>query len=163
MVRDPGAVIVNYEAGAPGPALIADGGRLRLTDELLSLALIAGIAASVAGAAEPEDSGAHELRIGSEPLWISGEETDRQIVLLGDPMARVIPYPPEPPELAELQRQIDIDVAEPTGPDVLGPDVLGPDVLGPDVLDPVIAWHESEDREEFAALGEKPGELHSGM
>ncbi len=106
------------------------------------------ITASVAAAAEPDDSEAHEIRIESDSLWISGEATDRQIVLLGDPMAKVIPHPPEPPELAELQRQIDIDVAEMTGPDVLGP---------------IIAWHESEGWEEFAALGEELGQLHAGM
>ena len=78
------------------------------------------ITASVAAAGEPEKSDNREFRIETDGLWISGENSDRQVVLLGDPMAKVIPVPAEPPEMAELQARIDADVAELTGPDVLG-------------------------------------------
>jgi hypothetical protein len=106
------------------------------------------ITASVAAAAEPGDKDSKEIRIESDSLLISGDATDRQIVLLGDPMAKVLPVPDEPPEVAELTRQIELDVAELTGPDVLGP---------------IIAFHEGEDWEELAALGEELGQLHAGM
>jgi len=106
------------------------------------------ITASVAAAAEPGDKDSREIRIESDTLLITSEDTDRQIVMLGDPMAKVIPHPPEPPEVVELSRQIELDVAELTGPEGLGP---------------IIAFHESEDWEEFAALGEELSKLHSGM
>ena len=106
------------------------------------------ITASVAAAAEPGNDDSHEIRIESDSLLISSDAADRQIVLLGDPMAKVLPVPDEPPEVAELTRQIELDVAELTGPDVLGP---------------IIEWHDSEDWEELAALGEELGQLHAGM
>ncbi|MBA4338471.1 MAG: hypothetical protein C0421_06460 [Hyphomonas sp.] len=67
------------------------------------------ITASVAAAAEPENTESHEFRIETDGLWISGEDTNRQIVLLGDPMAKVMPMPEEPPELAELKAKIAAD------------------------------------------------------
>ena len=106
------------------------------------------ITASVAAAGEPSDKESREIRIESNTLWLDGEAADRQIVMLGDPMAKVMPHPPEPPEVAELSRQIELDVAELTGPEGLGP---------------IIAFHESEDWEELAALGEELSNLHSGM
>jgi beta-lactamase regulating signal transducer with metallopeptidase domain len=78
------------------------------------------ITASVAAAAEPKDKQTKEIRIESNTLWIDGEAADRQIVMLSDPMAKVIPHPPMPPEVEELQRQIDADVAELTGPEMMG-------------------------------------------
>ena len=78
------------------------------------------ITASVAAAAEPENKDTHEFRIETDGLLISSEDTDRQIVLLGDPMAKVMPVPPIPPELAELEARISTDVAELPGPSVLG-------------------------------------------
>lgn len=78
------------------------------------------VTASVAVAAEPNDKDKKEIRIESNTLWIDGEASDRQIVMLSDPMAKVIPHPPTPPELDELQRQIDADVAELTGPEMMG-------------------------------------------
>ena len=78
------------------------------------------VTASVAAAAEPKEKEAKEIRIESNTLWIDGESTDRQIVMLSDPMAKVIPHPPMPPEVDELQRQIDADVAELTGPEMMG-------------------------------------------
>ncbi len=78
------------------------------------------ITASVAAAAEPENDDRHEFRVETDSLWISGDNADRQIVLLGDPMAKVIPHPPTPPEVDALTRQIDLDIAELTGPMVLG-------------------------------------------
>ncbi len=70
------------------------------------------ITASVAAAAEPENTESHEFRIETDGLWISGEDTDRQIVLLGDPMAKVLPVDPHPPELADLEAKIAADSAE---------------------------------------------------
>ncbi len=104
------------------------------------------ITASVAAAGEPKDTETHELRIETDGLLITDAGSDRQIVMLGDPMAKVMPLPPEPPELAELHRQINIDVQELTGPDVMGP---------------IIDWHESADWEEFAALAEEMAMLHT--
>ncbi|HAY06931.1 MAG TPA: M56 family metallopeptidase [Hyphomonas sp.] len=78
------------------------------------------VTASVAAAGEPNDKDKKEIRIESNALWIDGEATDRQIVLLSDPMAKVIPEPPMPPEVDELQRQIEIDIAELTGPEMMG-------------------------------------------
>jgi beta-lactamase regulating signal transducer with metallopeptidase domain len=103
------------------------------------------ITSSVAAAGEPKDGEVKEIRIDSNTLWIDGEAADRQIVMLGDPMAKAMPVPPEPPELAELQRQIEIDVAELTGPDMMGP---------------IIDWHESADWEEFAALAAEMAAIH---
>jgi len=70
------------------------------------------ITASVAAAAEPKDGEVKEIRIDSNTLWIDGEVADRQIVMLGDPMAKVMPVPQEPPELAELQAKITADSME---------------------------------------------------
>ncbi len=106
------------------------------------------ITASVAVAGEPDDSETREIRIESDSHWISGEDTDRQIVLLGDPMSKVMPTPLEPPEIKVLTRQLELDVAELTGPNGLGP---------------IIAWHESGEWEELAALGEEMAKIHSGM
>lgn len=78
------------------------------------------VTASVAAAAEPKDKDKKEIRIESNTLWIDGEASDRQIVMLSDPMAKVIPHPPMPLEVEELQRQIDADVAELTGPEMMG-------------------------------------------
>lgn len=77
------------------------------------------VTASVAVAAEPSEKAPKEVRIETRSLWIEGTD-DRQIVLLSDPMAKVIPHPPMPPEVNELQRQIDADVAELTGPAMMG-------------------------------------------
>lgn len=104
------------------------------------------ITASVAAAAEPENTDSHEFRIETDGLLISNEDTGRQIVLLGDPMSKVLPVPPEPPELAELQRQIEIDVAELTGPEIMGP---------------ILEWHDSDDWKEFEALAVEMAELHN--
>ncbi len=104
------------------------------------------ITASVAAAAEPENTDSHEIRIETDGLWISGEDSDRQIVLLGDPMAKVLPIAPNPPEIAELEAQIKIDVAELTGPEMMGP---------------IIDWHESADWKEFEALAVEMAELHN--
>ncbi len=104
------------------------------------------ITASVAAAAEPENKDTHEFRIETDGLLISNEDTGRQIVLLGDPMSKVLPVPPEPPELAELQRQIEIDVAELTGPEIMGP---------------ILEWHDSDDWKEFEALAVEMAELHN--
>lgn len=106
------------------------------------------ITASVAVAGEPEETETHEIRVESDTLLITSEKTDRQIVMLGDPMAKVIPVPDEPPEVAELHRQIELDVAE---------------LMGPDVLGPVIEMHESADWEEFGRLGEELGQLHASL
>ena len=103
------------------------------------------ITSSVAAAGEPKDGEVKEIRIDSNTLWIDGEAADRQIVMLGDPMAKVMPVPPEPPEVAELSRQIEADVAELTGPEMMGP---------------IIEWHESADWEEFAALAEEMASVH---
>lgn len=103
------------------------------------------ITSSVAAAGEPGDGEVKEIRIDSNTLWIDGEAADRQIVMLGDPMAKVMPVPPEPPEVAELSRQIEADVAELTGPEMMGP---------------IIEWHESADWEEFAALAEEMASVH---
>lgn len=78
------------------------------------------ITASVAAASEPETTETHEFRFESGSLWINGEDADRQIVLLGDPMAKVMPDMATPPEVAEWQARINSDVAELTGPAVLG-------------------------------------------
>lgn len=77
------------------------------------------VTASVAAAAEPSEKASKEVRIETRSLWIEGDN-DRQIVLLSDPMSKVIPHPPMPPEVDELQRQIDADVAELTGPEMMG-------------------------------------------
>lgn len=77
------------------------------------------VTASVAAAAEPKDKDSKEIRIESNTLWIDGKAADRQIVLLSDPMAKVIPHPPVPGEVDELQRQIDADIAELTGPEMM--------------------------------------------
>ncbi|MEQ9506057.1 MAG: M56 family metallopeptidase [Hyphomonas sp.] len=106
------------------------------------------ITASVASAGEPESTETYEFRIETDTHWISDGDDDRQIVLLGDPMSKVMPIPPVPPEVGELQRRIEIDVAELTGPEVLGP---------------IISWHESEDWEEFADLAEEMSELHGEL
>lgn len=103
------------------------------------------ITSSVASAGEPEST-THEFRFDDGGIWINGEQvSDRQIVLLGDPMSKVMPIPPMPPEVAELQAQIELDVAEMTGPEMMGP---------------IFEWHESKDGEEFAALAEEMAELH---
>jgi beta-lactamase regulating signal transducer with metallopeptidase domain len=70
------------------------------------------ITSSVAAAGEPKDGEVKEIRIDSNTLWIDGEAADRQIVMLGDPMAKVMPVPPEPPELAELHAKITADSVE---------------------------------------------------
>jgi beta-lactamase regulating signal transducer with metallopeptidase domain len=70
------------------------------------------ITASVAAAAEPENTEPHEFRIETAGLLISNEDTDRQIVLLGDPMSKVMPLPPEPPELADIKAKIAADSAQ---------------------------------------------------
>jgi beta-lactamase regulating signal transducer with metallopeptidase domain len=71
------------------------------------------ISSSVAAAGEPENDGVHEFRIESDGLWISKDDNaDRQIVLLGDPMAKVTPEDMHPPELAELESKIAADSAE---------------------------------------------------
>lgn len=103
------------------------------------------ITSSVAAAGEPKDEEIHEFRFESDGLWLSDDSDDRQIVLLGDPMQKVLPHPPMPPEIEGLQHQIEIDVAEMTGPDMMGP---------------MIEWHESADWEEFAALAEEMASLH---
>lgn len=104
------------------------------------------ITASVAAAAEPENTNSHEFRIETDGLWISGEDTDRQIILLGDPMSKVMPMPEMPPEVAALSAQINIDVAELTGPEMLGP---------------MIDFHQSADWKEFEALALEMSELHN--
>lgn len=78
------------------------------------------ITASVAAASEPETTGTHEFRIETDGLWLSQEDSDRQIVLLGDPMAKMMPMPETPAEVTTLQAQITADVSEMTGPEVLG-------------------------------------------
>jgi hypothetical protein len=78
---------------------------------------------------------------------ISDDSSDRQIVLLGDPMAKVMPVPDVPPEVGALQTQIDIDVAEMTGPEMMGR---------------VIEWHESEEWSELEALADEMADLHDG-
>ncbi|MBU4569371.1 MAG: M56 family metallopeptidase, partial [Alphaproteobacteria bacterium] len=106
------------------------------------------ITASVAAASEPETTETHEFRIETGGLWVSGEDSDRQIVLLGDPMAKVMPVPSVPPEVANLERQIQIDVAETTGPEMMGP---------------IMQWHESADWKEFEDLAEELAGLHQEM
>lgn len=79
------------------------------------------ITASVAAASEPENEGStKEIRIETKGLWVQGDSSDRQIVLLSDPMAKVMPDPATPPEVEELQRKIELDVEELTGPEMLG-------------------------------------------
>jgi hypothetical protein len=112
---------------------------------LLFGASILAITASVAAAGEPKDTETHELRIETDGLLITDAGSDRQIVMLGDPMAKVMPMPAEPPEVAKLQREIEADVAKLTGPEVLGP---------------IIDWHESADWQEFEALAIEMSELH---
>lgn len=77
------------------------------------------ITSSVAAAGEPKEDGAHETRIVSKGLWIEGD-SDRQIVLLSDPMSKVMPNPGLPPRAAEIQARIQADVQEMTGPEVMG-------------------------------------------
>lgn len=70
------------------------------------------ITSSVAVAGEPKDKDVHEFRIETDGLWISDGDSDRQIVLLSDPMSKVMPIDPHPPELAELESKIAADSAE---------------------------------------------------
>ena len=104
------------------------------------------ITASVAAAGEPNDTETQELRIETDGLLITDAGSDRQIVMLGDPMAKVMPMPPEPPEVAELQRQIQADVAELTGAAVMGP---------------VMDWQDSAEWQELTALAEELTMLHT--
>jgi beta-lactamase regulating signal transducer with metallopeptidase domain len=103
------------------------------------------ITSSVATAGEPEETEVREVRFSSDSLWIDGKSDDRQYVLLGDPLSKVIPVPPVPLEVAELENKIKIDVAELTGPDGLGP---------------IIAFSESGEFEELAALAAELAEIH---
>lgn len=77
------------------------------------------ITSSVAAASEPKDDAQHEFKVVSKGLLIEGEG-DRQIVLLSDPMSKVLPEPAVPPRAAEIQARIQADVAEMTGPAVMG-------------------------------------------
>jgi len=103
------------------------------------------ITSSVAAAGEPKDGEVKEIRLSSDTLWIDGKSDDRQYVLLGDPMSKVMPVPPVPPEVADLEKKIQVDVAELTGPEVLGP---------------IIAWHESGEFEELAELAGELAAIH---
>lgn len=102
------------------------------------------ITSSVAVAGEPKDKSVHEFRIETDGLWISDGDSDRQMVLLGDPMAKVLPVPPMPPEVLELQHQIEIDANELTRHIVVGP---------------VMDWTDSADWKEFEALAEEMANL----
>ncbi|MGA1341618.1 MAG: hypothetical protein ACO33A_00985, partial [Hyphomonas sp.] len=103
------------------------------------------ITSSVAAAGEPKEREVKEIRVSSDTLWINGKSDDRQYVLLADPMSKVLPLPPVPPELGELEQLIKIDVAELTGPEVLGP---------------IISWHESGELRELEALEQELVSLH---
>lgn len=70
------------------------------------------ITASVAAAGEPKDTETQEFRIETDGLLITDAGSDRQIVMLGDPMAKVMPVDAHPPELAELEAKIAADSAE---------------------------------------------------
>lgn len=73
------------------------------------------ITASVAAAAEPVDSASTEFQLETKGPWVADKD-DRQIVLLGNPMMKVMPQP----EVIKLQARIASDVAELTGPGILG-------------------------------------------
>jgi beta-lactamase regulating signal transducer with metallopeptidase domain len=109
------------------------------------------ITSSVAVAGEPDKSEPverHEFRIEMDSLALNGGAEDRQMVLLGDPMAKVLPVPPMPPEVLELQHQIEIDANELSRHIVVGP---------------VMDWTDSADWKEFEALAEEMANLSGGI
>jgi beta-lactamase regulating signal transducer with metallopeptidase domain len=104
------------------------------------------ITSSVAAAGEPKESEVKEIRVSRDTLLrINGRSDDRQYILLSDPMSKVLPVPPVPPEVGELEHQMKIDVTDLTGPEMLGP---------------IIGWHESGEFEELSALAEELAGLH---
>lgn len=94
----------------PEPAIAT--GRLPLTHTLNERLTCMTYPAPRPAAAEPENTESHAIRIETAGLLISNEDADRQIILLGDPMSKVMPLPPEPPELADLKAKIAADSAE---------------------------------------------------
>jgi hypothetical protein len=105
------------------------------------------ITSSVAVAGEPdkaEPGKRHEFRIETESLALNGGADDRQMVLLGDPMAKVLPVPPMPPEVLDLQHQIEIDSNELSKVVVVGP---------------VMDWQDSADWKEFEDLAAEMADL----
>ncbi len=95
---------------------------------LTALVSIGGLlgTASLANAGENADGRSEEteIRIENGALWLDGAPVDdRQIILLSDPMAGIVPPSPDVPGIEELQFEIEKDIAELTGPDVLGPEI----------------------------------------
>lgn len=109
------------------------------------------ITSSVAAAGEPDESGAsetHEFRFETNGLWIDGSDDDRQIVLLGDPMAKVMPPPGLPPEVEDLEKQIEIDAKLMSSPEMMGS---------------ILEWQSSDDWKEFEELSIEMANLAGEM